>query len=297
MKSSLLILILILFCGLSWAAGRRALLVLVGQYPEGSGWNSLSSSNDREIVISMLQENGFARDDISILENSSATFSRIRLALEELCRETRDGDFVYIHFSCHGQQITDVDGDEGLRDLRDRYDEALVPYDATVSYGRMGYRGEHHLTDDILNSYLSRISLAAGKKGSVIVLADACHSGDIGRASDDEEESLYPYRGTFDAFEMPRGPVEEVFEPQVVTWISVGACKSFQTNFEVEIGGKRYGRLSYAISKVFSPSMSPVQLETALRECYLSLPMPPGKVQSISMEYPDEIRNKPMSRK
>ena len=37
----------------------------------------------------------------------------------------KSGDIVYLHFSCHGQPVEDLDGDE-----KDGWDESIVPYDA-----------------------------------------------------------------------------------------------------------------------------------------------------------------------
>jgi hypothetical protein len=74
-----------------------------------------------------------------------------------------------------------VNKDEALVDSRDKYDEALVPYDACVSYGWNGYKGEKHLLDDTLNEWLNKIATKVGKDGCVILVADACHSGDLER--------------------------------------------------------------------------------------------------------------------
>ena len=133
MKRMVLILFTLLMCCNAICGTRRALLVFVGDYPSESGWNRIAAQNDKRIVLRMLADNGFRAKDVICLEEAGATYGAIISALDKLADETGPGDQVYVHFSCHGQQITDQDGDESLVDPKDRYDEALVPYDACVS--------------------------------------------------------------------------------------------------------------------------------------------------------------------
>ena len=291
MRRIVLIGVLLLVGALSCYAVRRALVVTIGDYPPASGWNRIASEGDREIVTTMLRRMEFT--NIISLHDAEATYGRIVSSLEALARETLSGDEVYIHFGCHGQQITDLDGDEALSNPRDRYDEALVPYDACISYGWNGYRGDHHLLDDEIGMYMSRIVLAAGRRGCVLLVADACHSGDIQRG---QEVTDFTYRGTYDAFELPlvirRGRPERR-EP---TWVTLSACRDFQTNFQVHADGRTYGRLSYAISRVLRPGLTPEALVKALEEEYAALPLPAGKMQTLSYDIPKRCSGKPLFR-
>lgn len=288
MKRMLTYLLLCVLCIPSFGGTKRALVVCVGAYPSESGWNTLASQNDKALVLDLLDCCGFPSSNVVCLTETEATYAAIVKALEELATASRPGDQIYIHFSCHGQQITDQDGDEAVRDPKDRYDEALIPYDASVAYNWNGYRGEHHLIDDTLNDYLARIHKAIGSRGTILLVADACHSGDISRENIDP--SLPPFRGALDAFDQPyRGSTSKpVTQPS--SWISLSACKSFQTNFEVEIDGQRYGRLTYAISRCLKPGMSAGELVSALDACYRQLPMPLGKSQSPLFEMPDNLK-------
>ena len=288
MKRIVLILFTLLMCCNAICGTRRALLVFVGDYPSESGWNRIAAQNDKRIVLRMLADNGFRAKDVICLEEAGATYGAIISALDKLADETGPGDQVYVHFSCHGQQITDQDGDEALVDPKDRYDEALVPYDACVSYGWNGYRGEKHLTDDVLNGYFCRIQQAVGTKGCLLVVNDAYHSG--GLEMDETADTLPPHRGTFDAFEQPLKGRTAKPEARQVSWVSISACKSFQTNYEVKVDGEMYGRLSYAMSRCFKPGITAEELVKALSEKYKQLPMPEGKVQTLQYISPD--RNK-----
>ena len=232
----------------------------------------------------MLHNLGYLDSDIICLEDASATYSNIISALGQVSSKVSKGDQVYIHFSCHGQQITDVNKDEALVDSRDKYDEALVPYDACVSYGWNGYKGEKHLLDDTLNEWLNKIAAKVGKDGCVILVADACHSGDLEREKVINNYS--GYRGTFDRFELPLHGAVKTKERQEVNWISISACKDFQTNYEYEYNGTRYGRLSLAISRVMRSGITVSELIEALREEYGKMPLPRGKAQSLEVDYP-----------
>lgn len=272
------------------AGNKRALTVFIGDYPEASGWNKIASRNDKDVIFKMLHELGFNADDITSLEDEEATYDAILQDLDSLLSSASLGDMIYIHFSCHGQQITDQDGDEALTNPKDRYDEALIPYDACIAYNWNGYKGEHHLIDDVLNSYMSQICRRIGKDGCLLVVNDACHSGGLEREG--KSIGLFPHRGTFDAFEQPLTGRKGQPEIHPVTWISISACKDFQTNFEVNADDRRYGRLSFAISRCFRAGMTARQLMEALREEYERQPLPEGHAQTVYCVIPDKMGDK-----
>ena len=292
MKRRLLVISLLLTLSvLASAATKRALVVVIGDYPAQSGWNSLAGHNDKAIVLEMLEQNGFRPADIVCLEDASATYDGILAALQNLQKAARPGDQIYIHFSCHGQQITDLDGDEALRVPQDYLDEALVPYDAAIAYDWHGYKGEHHLTDDILSQHLSALQKAVGKQGRVLLVADACHSGDVQRAEDVEDA---PFRGTFDTFKLPLTGRKSTPVSLEETWITISACKDFQTNFEVTVDSVRYGRLTCAICQVFKPGMTPEALREAIQREYQRHPLPSGKHQTVELKGPSNLMHKPV---
>lgn len=284
---------MLLLCCNVFAGSKKALVIFIGDYPEQSGWNKLAAQNDRAVVMDMLCKSGFTESNITCLMDAEATYKGIidkLAALEESCKS---GEQIYVHFSCHGQEITDLDGDEALTEPNDKYDEAIVPYDADIAYGWNGYTGKHHLTDDVLNSIFNRIITKIGRNGCLLVVNDACHSGGIER---DEDPDLLPsYRGAWEAFELPLTDGRDATAVrQDINWISISACKSFQTNWECCIDGRMYGRLSYAMSKCFRNGITPDSLYDALKKEYEVLPMPKGKVQSIQMVIPDKLKHKRM---
>lgn len=182
MKKFFFILLLLPFFSFhkSETPGKKiALLIAVGRYPQPGRWKNLSSVNDLFYIKSALLKQGFSENDIDTLKNERATKDNILLALDKLAAKAVAGDIVYFHFSGHGQQIQDDNGDEA-----DGYDEALIPYDAKGSYDPVSYKGEKHLRDDELGEKLNAIRLKIGAEGALLVLLDACHSGTATRGNE-----------------------------------------------------------------------------------------------------------------
>lgn len=284
------IFLLIFSCTMMLAGNKHALTVFISEYPQGSGWNSLNSSNDKKLLMPILKEMGFLEQNIICLEDHMATHDNIVRSFEELIARVRKGDEVYIHFCCHGQQISDIDADEALVNPKDKFDEALVPYDAAIAYGWNGYKGENHLLDDVVNMWLGALASATGRDGLVLFVADACHSGDLKRTKG--IENFLNYRGTFDAFRLPLPVVKTDRRAYHLNWVSISACKDFQTNYECEVKGVKYGRLTYALSRCIIKGISVKELIGALEQEYARIPLPKGKAQNLEVEYPENISNK-----
>lgn len=266
----LLTILLCLLCCLSAAAQQRwAVVVGISTYPAESGWSEISGENDIGLVVPMLTRCGFAESNITSLRNAEATKAAIVGSLERLQRKVRRGDVAYIHLSCHGQLITDIDGDED-----DGWDEALIPYDAKID-DREGYNGERHIVDDELNALLAAIKHRIGDKGRLVVVVDACYSGGVSRHNEAEmaaEAEEVTVRGARKKFDLQ--PTSEVTqrEPLKIEWCCISACQSYQVNQEHKADGVSYGRLSYALSRVLEPTLSVERLQQLVAEQYEAMP-------------------------
>ena len=243
-------------------ATKRALVIGIGNYPEASGWAKINGDKDLPIVRDMLLANGFQSKDIVELKNESATADAIRKALDALVSKAAKGDVIYIHFSGHGQQITDLHGDE-----EDGFDEAWIPIDAQFSYAKGKYEGENHIVDDQLNQWLSQLRSKVGATGKITVVADACHSG--GGSRGDEDETEYVVRGTSDAFVIPGNTKPFSGEVGTIDWIFISACKSYQCNYEY----KGTGSLTYALGqqKANLSSTPAQQIQRSIRSTIASI--------------------------
>jgi hypothetical protein len=92
--------------------------------------------------------------------DADATRAGILAALDAFAATVEPGDVVYFHYSGHGSQVADQNGDEP-----DGLDETICPHDA---------RSEDvpDITDDELDVFVGKLQDA-----SVVVVLDSCHSG------------------------------------------------------------------------------------------------------------------------
>ena len=257
MKTRIITYFLLLLSLSVTAQTKRALVIGLGEQQD-KAWNKINGDKDVPLVQTMLKNAGFK--SVTKLVNRQATKVGIVGAFKRMTASCKYGDVVYIHYSGHGQQMTDVHNDE-----RDGLDECWIPYDACRKASAT-YHGEKHLTDDELNVYLNAIRHKIGAKGKLLVVIDACHSGDGTRGDEDEvvrgvEDTLVVdslnARGLYETFEaiksffMGDNGKENVInakaKPLAERWITISACRSDQVN--VEMKSPAVGKLTYALWK------------------------------------------------
>lgn len=238
---------------------KRALLIGVGSYPAELGWSSLSAKNDIEYLKNVLPLKGFDPSKMQVLLNEQATKAGIERAFSKLISESGAGDIIMVHFSGHGQQITDDSDDEP-----DGFDEAWIPIDAQARYmptprpSAPAYRGELHLRDDEIGRWLDSLSRKVGQNGSILVSIDACHSGTATRSA-----SLGKVRGDPEPFKIPgkkneliktgMGEQDEFIGGAAMgrgNIVTISASSPTQVNREtVDANQQGVGSLTYALSK------------------------------------------------
>ena len=257
MRKKIITYLLLLFSLSVSAQTKRALVIGLGEQQD-KAWNKINGDKDVPLVQGMLKSAGFK--SVTTLMNRQATKTGIIGAFRKMTASCKQGDVVYIHYSGHGQQMTDVHNDE-----KDGLDECWIPYDAYRKASKT-YHGEKHLTDDELNIYLNAIRHKIGAKGKLLVVIDACHSGDGTRGDDDEvvrgvEDTLVVdslnARGLYEAFEMVKSLfmgdndkkkiINDKAKPLAERWITISACRSDQVN--VEMKSPTVGKLTYALWK------------------------------------------------
>lgn len=251
-------------CDVSAQTG-RALLVGISHYPDESGWESIHADNDTQLAHSLLTICGYEETNITTLSDAQATKRNTIHALQSLCNATQAGDHVYLHFSCHGQQMMDDNGDE-----KDGLDEALIPYDARFWYVPGEYEGENHLRDDELGEWIRRLRRKAGEQGHITVVLDACHSGTGNRLPEADDY----IRGTAyifapDDYVPTAGQHQELSfrlkkETELAPTVVFSACLADETNFEYfDTRQSRYsGLLTYAFHETVSEAK-----DTSLTVC------------------------------
>ncbi len=151
--------------------GDRALIVAIGNYPPGVvtalGGPAEDARLMRRLAIDTL---GYAPENVKVLEDAKATRQAILDAFDDwLIAGSAPGNRAFFHFSGHGYQVPDLDGDEA-----DGLDEVLIPYDVAA--------GEHGalanvILDDEIGQRLDRLADRV-----VLATFDSCHSGTMTRS-------------------------------------------------------------------------------------------------------------------
>lgn len=249
-----------LLCSLTSVADRKHALIFGLGKQQDSNWTKINGDKDAVYVRDMLINCGFK--DIRVLTNERATKQGMAQAFLDLIKVCKKGDVVYIHYSGHGQFMTDIDGDESTRwtGKHAQWDESWIPYDAYMYYSKED-KGEKHFCDDEIAVYLSKIRKRIGSIGKLYVVVDACHSGDATRGEESEV-----VRGIDREFVIPRQIGTATSKHIAECWLTISACKPYQLCFEQK--NPVAGKLTYALcligNKMFTMSNS--QLETELEK-------------------------------
>ena len=114
------------FC-VALGQNKAAFLVGISDYPAASGFGKIHGAEDVVMIAKTLEKQNFT---ITPITNSAATAQNIRKALDSFVTTLKSGDYVYLHFSCHGQPVEDLPP----YDEEDSWDYAVVAYDAQINY-------------------------------------------------------------------------------------------------------------------------------------------------------------------
>ncbi|KAI1349231.1 caspase domain-containing protein [Xylaria sp. FL0043] len=144
---------------------RKALLIGINYF--GQRGQLRGCINDvRNMSSYLVEQYGYKREDMVILTDdqqnpmSQPTKQNLLRAMHWLVKDARPNDSLFFHYSGHGGQTKDLDGDEP-----DGYDEVIYPVD---------FRQVGHITDDEMHRIMVR-PLQAGVRLTAIF--DSCHSG------------------------------------------------------------------------------------------------------------------------
>lgn len=143
---------------------KRALLIGINRY-QVPGADLRGCVNDvRNLNAALVELHGFRQSDITLLTDADATKKAMQAGIKRLVRDARKGDAILLHYSGHGSNVPDDDGDEA-----DRRDEILCPTDLDW---------KDPLRDDWLRATFDRVRQGV----SLTVIMDCCHSGTNTRA-------------------------------------------------------------------------------------------------------------------
>lgn len=250
MKRILIIILALLIVSPLAFAEKRAFLVGISKYK--MDWPTIHGSEDVELLKPILKEKQGFR--VTTLTNKQATHDSIINGLKAFIKTIKKGDIVYIHFSTHGQPVEDYNHDE-KNNGGDKWDEAIVPYDAGSHYSE-AYKGDKHIIDDVINKYVSEIRAILGPKGALYVVIDACHAGGSSRVGGtirgiDNRGSNEGLSRSNKKFEFKNAEHESNYQlpnsSGLAPAVFFEACKANERNKEIFVKGKEYGSLSYMV--------------------------------------------------
>lgn len=169
---TLLLLISIFTHNEAWSNSKHALLVGINDYPI----KPLQGPQFDVIAIKHALKNnmGFEAKNIVTLLNENATKSNILNALDDLVKNTKKGDQVFIYFSGHGTSASDNNFNYPLPTTSG----AFIPYDVIPESPDKKIQPKLIVGRNDLRPRLERLD-QGGR--SVFVVMDACYSGNAVR--------------------------------------------------------------------------------------------------------------------
>ncbi|KAF8875085.1 peptidase C14 [Gymnopilus junonius] len=204
--------------------------------------------NDAKNVRNFLIRHGYDSKDVVILTDdakdhrSLPTRDNIIQAMRWLVRQAQPHDALFFHYSGHGGQTRDLDGDE-----IDGFDEVIYPVD---------FKSKGFIIDDI---HLLQVKpLPSGCR--LTVCENACHSGTVL-----DLPYSYSSHGRLKGQQIaPRALAQKMSPADVISW---SGCKDDQTSADTFSGGVAVGAMSHAFITALTnkPNQSYQELLRSIR--------------------------------
>jgi len=228
---------------------RKAVCVGINYYRQA--YELYGCVNDAKNVYRFLNKHhNYREEDIVLLVDDSRnprqqpTRKNIVEAMRWLVRDAQPNDSLFFHYSGHGGQVKDRDGDE-----IDGWDEVIYPLD---------YQKAGSIVDDLMHALMVK-PLPTGCR--LTALFDSCHSGSIL-----DLPYLYHTNGRTKGSQVKRGHIKEKSTPaDVISW---SGCKDSQKSADTFEGGAAAGAMSYAFmtSLTLDPHQTYQELLRSVRD-------------------------------
>lgn len=227
---------------------KRALLVGINNYKDSSIPDLQGCVNDVTNMYDICKKYwGYKNEGIVIITDNRATKKAIVDSLNSIVANSKSGDELLFHYSGHGTQVRDKNGDE----LKDHMDEAICPHDLDWTDGSL-------ILDDDLNKIFSKI--AVGVKATVIL--DSCHSGTAMRVLSNTMMNCHGVKyqnrfvqppidiaARFEGDELKRKAVHNSVTKVVKKIDFWSGCKDYQTCADAYLDNSYNGAFTYYFAK------------------------------------------------
>ena len=231
---------------------KKALLVGLNKYHPSLHADLRGCVNDvenmREMLITLF---GFDPENIRVLTDERATFEGILERIYWLLHSSRKGDELLFHYSGHGSQVRDRNGDE----LNDGLDEILCPYDLNW---------EEPFTDDTLAELFKKVH----KHANLTMVWDSCHSGSMTRGLGNPGRLGTPNMSRFltPPFDIVSRSMDRELPKSTIgkkqkgsqRHVLLSGCRDDQTSADAHIDNKYQGAFTWALTSTIraNPNIS-----------------------------------------
>ncbi|KAJ6440901.1 metacaspase-1 [Purpureocillium lavendulum] len=236
---------------------RKALLIGINYF--GQRGQLRGCINDVRNMTTYLAEHfGYKREDMVILTDdqqnpmSQPTKQNILRAMHWLVKDARPNDSLFFHYSGHGGQTKDLDGDEP-----DGYDEVIYPVD---------FRQTGHITDDEMHrimGILKEPNLAKEAGQGLLGVISSYSQGDLGGVANN---IMSFFKKATSGEEAHSRALATKTSPADVIMLS--GSKDDQTSADATIASQATGAMSWAFVTALkkNPQQSYVQLLNSIRD-------------------------------
>ena len=231
---------------------KKAVLIGVNRY-KMAGADLRGCVNDvKNMEGALTKFYGFKSSDIVSLLDEKATTKAMKAAMKSIVGGAAKGDVVLVHFSGHGSNVPDKNGDEA-----DKRDEILCPHDLDWM-------------DPFLDDWLRKTFDSVRKGVSLTAIFDCCHSGTATRVMLPPDAPIVPrylpspwdiaavesgrklrgtLRGTVRSSSRAARKKKDVVTANIPE-VLISGCRDTQTSADAHIGGSYNGALTYTLVAV-----------------------------------------------
>lgn len=257
-------------------AEKFALLVGIDHYNDPRV-DLMGCVTDVKDIRSMLLERGFKNKYIRVVTDEQATKNNVLNLLEEMIVQSVPGDELVFHFSGHGSQVPDINGDEV-----DKLDEVLIPYDFSWDGG--------YISDDDIAERFRKIPDGV----HMSMISDSCHSGTISRDINSRTRYITPpahmLQLLYSTKDLKLNPMGIRTDGGVQKHILLSGCRSTQTSESAIIDGEWHGVLTYYFLKSLRTNETWHNSYIYLLDIIAKL----GHAQTPQLTGPKDLLNKPV---